>query len=505
MNNDSRLQIKTVEGELRGSLEEDILVFRGIPYAAPPVGALRWRPPAAVQPWQQPRDATQWGNSSWQSREHCLIAGGGDPGEFSEDCLYLNVWTPDVKPSQPLPVMVWIHGGGFTIGAGGLAPYSGAPLASRGVVLVTLNYRLGHLGFFAHPALDAEYSAGEVVNNFALLDQIAALKWVQRNIAAFGGDRTNVTIMGESSGARSVLSLFCSPLAEGLFHKGIVQSAYSLPDRPRNKALEMGEAVAHHFSLTDATAEQLRALPAEDFWPLENPLALGPVPIAGDMVLPVSALQIFNRARQHKYPLMIGSNSDEASVLAFFGVDAAGSIDEIRRKHKLAYRLMKWLYTAADDESLGRQVARDIAFTTMGYVAALAQHRAGVPGWRYYFDYVSENARDLYLNGTWHGNEVPYVLDTLSHMDTASDRPFTDNDRRFAWQVSEYWLNFARDITPHSRHISGAVPWPAWHPADDSTLRLGDYHRPEIRIEKRFMKRRMQVFRLMMRTLVRLD
>lgn len=505
MINDSRVRIKTAEGELRGSIEDDISVFRGIPYAAPPVGPLRWRAPAAVEPWQQLRDATQWGNASWQNREYCLAAGGGDPGVFSEDCLYLNVWTPDVQPTQPLPVMVWIHGGGFTIGAGGLAPYSGAPLASRGVVLVTLNYRLGHLGFFAHPALDAEHASGEVINNFALLDQIAALQWVQRNIAAFGGDSANVTIMGESSGGRSVLSLFCSPLAEGLFHKGIVQSAYSLPDMPRNKALKMGEAVASHFGLSGATAEQLRAIPAENFWPLEHPLAPGPVPIAGDRVLPVASLKTFNRARQHKCPLMIGSNSDEASVLAFFGVDAAQSIAMIRRQHKLAWRVIKWLYPAADDESLGRQVARDIAFTTMGYVAAMAQHRAGVPGWRYYFDYVSENARDLYPDGTWHGNEVPYVLDTLNSMNAGSDRPFTANDRQFALQVSEYWLNFARDVTPHSRHITGEVAWPAWHPARDSTLRFGDFHLADIRIEKDFMKRRMQIFRLMMRTLVRLN
>jgi para-nitrobenzyl esterase len=173
--------------------------------------------------------------SSWQNSEYCQELGGGDPGQFSEDCLYLNVWSP-VARTAPLPVMVWLHGGGFTIGAGGLPPYNGKALARRDVVVVTLNYRLGHLGFFAHPALAGEEE--QVVHNFALLDQIAALNWVRDNIAAFGGDPNSITLFGESAGARSVLSLLASPLAGGLFHKAIVQSGYTLPDTPRAQALQ---------------------------------------------------------------------------------------------------------------------------------------------------------------------------------------------------------------------------------------------------------------------------
>ena len=175
MKNETGLRIMTAEGELCGCMDDDLFVFKGIPYAAAPVGALRWRPPQPITPWQQMRDATAFGAAGWQNRTYCQAVGGGDPGEFSEDCLYLNVWTPDVAPTKPLPVMVWLHGGGFTIGAGGLAPYNGKPLASRGAVVVTLNYRLGHLGFFSHPALDAEYPAAGTVNNSGLLDQIAAL------------------------------------------------------------------------------------------------------------------------------------------------------------------------------------------------------------------------------------------------------------------------------------------------------------------------------------------
>ncbi|MEN5015560.1 carboxylesterase/lipase family protein [Erwinia sp. Eh17-17] len=506
MRNERTLRIMTAEGCLRGSVEEELVVFKGIPYAAPPVGANRWKAPQPVTPWRGDREATAWGAASWQSLEYCQAMGGGDPGNLSEDCLYLNVWTPDAEPATPLPVMVWIHGGGFAVGSGGLTPYLGAPLARRGAVIVTLNYRLGHLGFFAHPALDREYADGEVVNNFALLDQIAALQWVQRNIRAFGGNPKNVTLMGESSGARSVLSLYASPLARGLFHKGIVQSAYGVPDVSRSEALKKGEALARHFGLKEASAEQLRALPADSFWPLAPSQGVGPVAISGDRVLPEPMLSVFSAARQQPLPLMIGSNSDEASVLAYFGVDAAKVIAGIRDKHPLLLRLIKLLYSGVwDDAELGRQVARDMTFTTVGYMAALAQHRIGSPAWRYYFDYVSENARDLYRHGTWHGNEIPYVLNTLEQLDPAdAARPFTGGDRDFSRRVSEYWLRFARDATPFSHQIAGETDWPAWHPWGDVTLRFGRKGLADVVVEKRFMRRRMQIFRLLMRAFVHL-
>ncbi len=508
MKNDRLLRITTAEGALCGRLEDGIFVFRGIPYAAPPTGQLRWQPPKPVQPWHGERNAFEWSAASWQNRDYCVAVGGGDPGVFSEDCLYLNVWTPDVEPAEPLPVMVWLHGGGFTIGAGGLAPYEGSPLASQGVVIVTLNYRLGHLGFFAHPALDKEYPANEVVNNFALLDQIAALQWVQRNIDSFGGDRHNVTLFGESSGGRSVLSLFASPLAVGLFHKGIAQSPYALPDIPRQQALEIGEKMSRHFNLAEATAEQLRALPADAFWPLDPAFAIGPVAISGDRVLPQPMLEVFNASRQQRLPLMIGSNSDEASVLSYFGVNPGQVIKELRQSGRVGLRLkiIQMLYQGVrDDDRLGRLVARDVTFTTMGYLVALSQHRIGVPVWRYYFDYVSENARDIYPDGTWHGNEIPYTFNTLNALGpTMGKRPFTDNDRLFARKVSEYWLNFAREGSVLSHPLAGEVSWPAWQPPADKVMRFGEQGEAVLKLEKRFMRCRMQIFRLLVKQMVRL-
>lgn len=505
MKNES-LRIHTAEGALRGAIDDGIFVFKGIPYAAPPVGSLRWRAPRPVTPWTEVRDATQWGNASLQQREYCVLAGGGDPGKLSEDCLYLNVWSPEIQPSCPLPVMVWIHGGGFTIGAGSLNPYNGKALAARGVVVVTLNYRLGHLGFFAHPALDAEFPSGEAVNNFALLDQIAALQWVQRNIASFGGDRRNVTIFGESSGGRSVLSLFASPLAAGLFHKGIVQSAYSLPDKRRDEALVSGVAVAHHLGLENPTLEELRALPADSFWSLPTHLGNGPVAIAGDRVLPKPVVEVFAAARQHRYPLMIGYNSDEASVLEYFGVDPTTTITHLRQRRPLLLKLIKSLYDEHDDRRLGRKVARDMAFGTMTWLAVQAQHRRGVPGWRYYFDYVSENARDLCRDGSWHGNEIPYVMETMSAENPQmADRPFTEGDRQFARRISEYWLRFAQDATEFSHQLTGEVIWPAWHPGEDVTLRFGIKGEAAIVPQHRFMRLRLRLLRLLMRAMVKLQ
>lgn len=227
--------VATRHGKIVGVVQEEIHIWRGIPYAAPPTGELRWRAPQPVTPWQDVRQADCFSCASWQDITWCRELGGGDPGNFSEDCLYLNVWAPAVR-HEPLPVMVWLHGGGYTIGAGSLPPYDGHALAKRGAIVVTVNYRLGHLGFFAHPALEG--GEAECIHNFALLDQIAALRWVQDNIAAFGGDTQNVTLFGESVSARSVLSLMASPLAKGLFHKAIIQSGYTLPDTPREVALK---------------------------------------------------------------------------------------------------------------------------------------------------------------------------------------------------------------------------------------------------------------------------
>ncbi|WP_075181825.1 carboxylesterase/lipase family protein [Pantoea sp. 1.19] len=509
MRKDELVRVRIAEGEVRGHRDQETFAFKGLPYAAPPTGERRWRAPQPPACWQGVRDADQFAAASWQNREHCLATGGGDPGPLAEDCLYLNIWTPDLAPQAPLPVMVWIHGGGYNVGSGGLQPYRGAALARRGAVIVTLNYRLGHLGFFAHPALAAEQSDAPLCN-FALLDQIAALQWVQRNIAEFGGDRHNVTLFGESSGARSVLSLYASPLSAGLFHKGIVQSAYGLPDVSRERALQRGCAVARALGLPpEATADDLRRLPAEAFWPLEGELKVPPVAISGDAVLPEPMLEIFDQGRQRACPLLIGSNSDEASVLAFFGVPLAGRVQQLRRQHPTVMRLMRWLYAGTgDDALLGRQLARDIVFTALAYRLADDHARSGRPVWRYYFDYVAENARDLYPHGTWHGNEIGYVFATLDDVAvTDPARAFTAVDRQFAQRTGEYWLQFARGASGAGHALPGRAgdpAWPVWSRRDDRTLCFGEQGQATIALRPRWMRWRLWLFRHLMRRVVHL-
>ena len=323
--------VQVSNGALQGTMDHDVLVFRGIPYAVPPVGANRWRPPAAAADWSGVRDASAFGDACIQP-PGMSAENGGDPGPLSEDCLYLNVWTPTVSPGRPLPVVVWIHGGAYVFGGGSVEGYSGVPYARDGVVFVTLNYRLGALGFFAHPALNGEPGT---VANFGLMDQIAALHWVQKNIAAFGGDPGNVTIMGQSAGARSVVALYTSPLASGLFQKGVAMSAYVLPEAGREKAESVAANIATAVGLdgADATADELRSVPGMAFAKIDAPdTSLGPVPIVGDLVLPKSAAEVFADGREAKLPLIVGSTSDDASVIAAFGLSPEAIIEKLGQR-----------------------------------------------------------------------------------------------------------------------------------------------------------------------------
>ena len=281
-----------------------------------------------------------------------------------------------------------------------------------------------------------------MVHNFALLDQIAALEWVRDNIAAFGGNPENVTLFGESAGARSVLSLLASPLAKGLFHKAIVQSGYTLPDTRASRPCER-EALAAHFGLENATAEQLRAIPPESFWPLTAPLNIAPAPVAGDCVLPEPMLDVLCR------PSAACPHHDWLQQRR--GERNGGVWHRSRRTNSEAPPGAA-LWSGADqaalsgvkgDEELGRQVCRDMALTTMGYVVMQAQQRVGAPCWRYWFDYVAEAEHATYINGA-HGNEVPYVFDTLGEVEP-SRQYVNARDLQFAAHVADYWVSFARD------------------------------------------------------------
>ncbi len=445
-------------------MEERVAVFRGIPFAAPPVGRLRWREPQPTASWEGVRSADQNGNSCIQPKAPGLEMGG--LGALSEDCLYLNVWTPGIDPAAKRPVMVWIHGGALAVGAGSLDLYNGSRLAKRGAVVVTPNYRLGALGFFSHPALDKQSPGGPV--NFGLLDQIAVLQWVQKNIAAFGGDPDNVTIAGESAGAQSVLALLASPLAKGLFHKAIAESPYGIASHTRAKALGTGIEIAKALGLNgaSATAEQLQSVMAENFVPLKGKgLSLAPSLVVGDAVMRQPFLDAFEKGEEAPVPLIIGSNSDEASVAASFGIDP----DRVIKSMGLAGVVLKQLYPEVkNNRELGREVIRDSIFATLvRRIADLHSQRA--PTWRYYFSYVPTRLRAR-EPGVPHGGEIVFMLGTADFVPSCKNT-FTEADRAMLQRVNTYWFEFVRAGKPQA---SGNPVWQNHDEANDMTMEFGE-------------------------------
>jgi para-nitrobenzyl esterase len=479
------LIVETNSGSVEGSAGDGITSFKGIPYAAAPLGDLRWHEPQPAVAWTDVRKADAFGPACIQPSAAMTEASGGDVGPQSEDCLTINVWTPKPTTSAKHPVMVWIYGGAYVIGASNLPFYDGTSFAQRGAVVVSFNYRLGQLGFFNHPALEQERPNGPM--NFGLLDQIAALKWVQNNIAAFGGDPGNVTIFGESAGGQSVLALMASPMARGLFTKAVVESSYGLPEFTRTKAISMGVAIADKVGLSGATAtlSDLRAVPAEAFSKLSGPgLSTSPVPIVGDEVLPNSILDTFEAGEEAPVPLIIGSNSDEATVAVAFGIDPAKLIEQLGRT-AVAVRV---LYPGVrDDAVLGRELIRDLVFIAPAQrLAGLHSRRA--PTWRYYFSYTPQVMRQNleWQYGVPHAGEIPFVFDTLDNTPAMAPN-ISDADRAYARRVNEYWFTFASTGTPAA---SDGPTWPNFNRRNDNLLEFGD----AVVVRNNFLRARLDIF-----------
>ncbi len=474
--------VTTRTGLVQGRSDAGLLAFKGVPYAAPPVGDLRWRAPQPAVPWQGTRPALERGLSCFQNPALSIGSGAGDPRPMGEDCLNLNVWTPRAEPAAKLPVMVWIHGGALIFGAGGLPIYDGAPLAQRGAVVVTINYRLGALGFFAHPSIAGAKAGADV--NFGLLDQIAALRWVQQNIAAFGGDPGNVTIFGQSAGAESVLALFSSPLARGLFHKGIAQSPYGIPSHTLAKARATAVKVATALQLNAAraTSAELRAVPADAFEKLEgNELSLAPGFIVGDAALPRPILSAFQSGSEAALPLIIGNTSDDGSVAVEFGMDPAALIKRLGAA-RIAVRS---LYPKGlNDEQLGRQTVRDLAFTAFARRIAYL-HSARAPTWRYYYGYVPAGVRGS-KPGVAHGAEIALTMGTLDVCQCLG-APVTEQDREAARRAVTHWFDFAATGTPVPRD---AQAWPRDAQRASKLLEFGE---PDA-VQPDFMKPRLDAF-----------
>jgi len=442
-------------------------VFRGVPFAAPPVGALRWRPPQPAAEWRDVRDATRFGPASVQGRPNGLtdvVPYGGAPEPTSEDCLTLNVWAP-VHGAAPAPVMVFLHGGSGVFGSGSLPYYGGAAFARDGVALVTVNYRLGVLGGFAHPALTREARAsGDLMGAYATMDQMAALGWVRRNIAAFGGDPGNVTLFGESAGAISVLNLAAMPLARGLFDKAIVQSGggWFPPGQDRKRAEAAGVAIGKVFGVgAGGSVEELRRIPARQLMELNLPGA----GFTDPRLAPEGLTSAIAAGRHARAPLMIGANSGEDSLL-----DHGDGVARLRAgiKPRVMARL-RTLYPGADDETLARNYFRDgVGAAAARWVARKWSSRA--PAYLYRFEHVDEAAlarRDR----APHGSEIFYVFETLGQQPASIGAfPATAADRRMAAEVHGRWVAFARTGDPDGEGLS---PWPAYSPGRDPWMVFG--------------------------------
>jgi para-nitrobenzyl esterase len=461
--------VKVEGGLVQGVAGGGLVVYKGIPFAAPPIGDLRWKAPEPVVAWPGILQADKYGPACVQSM------GGPPPSGMGEDCLYLNVWTPAASATEKLPVLVWIYGGGFNGGATSYPVHDGAKLATRGVILVSVAYRVGVLGFFAHPELGAE-SASHSSGNYGLLDLLAGLRWISRNISAFGGDPRRVTIFGESAGGIAVSMLCASPAAKGLFHGAISQSGGSFGPSRRNpqpgenmRLLTDAEASGVEFARAAGarSIKELRALTPERLLEARRAQPGMAWPIVDGYVIPDDQYRLYEAGRFNDTPILVGYNSDEG--LSFTRVkkadEYAGGVRE--RYGPFADRLLA-AYPAAGDAvtKTARDLARDSAFGWHTWSwARLQSSRGKGTAYYYYFDQHPPRAAGTPEadHGTPHGVDVPYVFENLEGTPTADDRHISET-------MAAYWTNFAKRGDPNGH---GLPPWPAFSDAKPVVMHLG--------------------------------
>jgi para-nitrobenzyl esterase len=467
------VQVRTANGVLEGVVSPDgkVRTFKGVPYAAPPVGPLRWKAPQPVPSWTGVRSAVDYAPRAMQGHIYDDMV-FHDKGP-SEDCLYLNLWMPEAdRPPGKLPVMVWIHGGGFVAGASSEPRQDGGNLSKKGVLVISLNYRMGVFGFFAHPELTRE-SGHDASGNYGLLDQVAALEWVKTNIAAFGGDPDQVTIFGESAGSFSVSALMSSPLAQGLFHRAIGESgaffSKTQPPKPRAEAEAAGVKFAESAFGTNSI-EALRAVPAEQLLAaaLKRPHERFSPDIDG-YFLPEDCLSIYAAGKQSHVPLLAGWNRDEGDFKSYFMNDPPTVSNFVTRAQARfganADTFLK-VYPAATDAA-ARRAAQDfagdrfIAYSTWKWLEKQLQ-TGGSPVFRYEFDQtlpLPANAKPDAEPAAPHAGEIEYVFQMLS----SKPRPWRPEDQAVSELMAAYWTNFAKTGDPNG---PGLPRWPAYNGQD---------------------------------------
>ncbi|WP_407352631.1 carboxylesterase/lipase family protein [Luteimonas sp. R10] len=455
--------VEAPAGALRGEATDGVAVFRGIPYAAAPTGRMRWRPPVAAASWDGVHDATRFGPACHQptSRPGSIYA-PAQPPPMSEDCLSLNVWAP--AAADGAPVFVWIHGGSLVAGAGSEAMYDGARLAARGVVVVTINYRLGVLGYLAHPELSEE-SPDRVSGNYGLLDQIEALRWVRRNIAAFGGDPGNVTVAGESAGALSVMYLMAAPAAHGLFHKAIAQSAYmistpALRDTAHGtpSAEESGLALSRKLEVRGLA--RLRAMDAQALTVQAAVSGFLPLGNVDGHALPAQLAETFDRGEQAPVPILAGFNEGEIRSLRFLlppqPADAAAYTSQIRARYgDLAERMLE-RYPPGDLDEAMLATTRDAMYGWTAERLVRSQTALGQRSFLYYWDHGYPAAEEAGLHA-FHASEIPYLFGNPDRTPPHWPQiPSTSAETALSDAMAGYWTGFARTGVPAA---AGHAEW----------------------------------------------
>jgi para-nitrobenzyl esterase len=464
-------------GALTGAQIGGVWVYKGIPFAAPPVGSLRWRAPQPVVAWQGVRDATRFASACLQRLREGGTASfyGQIVDRMDEDCLYLNVWTTQA-PEARAPVMVWIHGGGLTSGHGAEATYDGSALAKRGVVLVTINYRLGPLGYLAHPLLSAE-SEHRASGNYGTLDQIAALRWVQQNIARFGGDPGRVTIFGESAGSWSVNHLMATPLANGLFHRAIGESGGGFGSFGSVISKIEAEAIGENFASAvggDTTPRSLDVLRAKTGDELMKPQVGRLAANIDGWVFPDGIYDIFAAGKQHDVPVIIGSNADEDASL---GGRTPTTLAEYKKAAgeygPLASAYLKTYPASNDAEATIARIASqtDQNFGWEMRTWARMMETVSSKAYLYFFSRVPPGPESP-RRGAYHAAEIVYVFGNLGKSPYPyANRSYDDVDRKLSTLMVSYWINFAHNGHPNG---DGLPTWPAYARASDEALEFGD-------------------------------
>jgi para-nitrobenzyl esterase len=472
--------VRTVAGAVEGVAVGSLRVFKGIPYAAPPVGAARWKPPEPAPPWTDIRKATGFGPACVAPRRHMETIYSSDIAPFIEDCLSLNIWAP--VDAANAPVFFWIHGGALRNGSSKESLYDGTRLAQRGLVVVSINYRLGVLGFLAHPELSAESPLG-VSGNYGLLDQIAALRWVKANIEAFGGDPSNVTIAGESAGALSVMYLMAAPPARGLFSKAIAQSAYmvSMPELKESRfgspaAEAAGVALAAALNASDIAA--MRAMDAQSLADGAAAARYLPMGTVDGQILPRQLVDVFDRGEQAPVPILTGFNSGEIRSLTVLAPPPPATAEEyeavIRDRYlDLADEFLR-LYPSSDMQESIFATTRDALYGWTSERLVRKQTELGQPSFLYMFDHGYPAADDMGLHA-FHASELPFMWGNLDLTPPNWPKiPDTAEETRLAEAMVGYWSSFARDGRPVA---AGQPDWPAYG-TSRSFMILGDVPTP---------------------------